>query len=121
VLFRSNNSPEEFPKRLTDESSISIYFFVLFCKGGQENKPSEIYKKIVDLEYQPYEYDRETILFYREHGVTIQAPFDYSEYIQKNERSYYTGILKALLYPLGGGKTRKINREKKRKTNRKKT
>jgi hypothetical protein len=88
-------TPEEFPKRLIDDNGEpSRYFYVFFTRGGEEYKPSNIYKKFRDINPTTF-------------------IFDYSEYIHDNERLYYTGMLKALLHPLGGGKKRRTRRRRK--------
>ena len=107
-------------KFLLETMKNSIY--ECFQNGGEENKPSKNYKKIKEFENQSHDID--TISFYIEYGLTLPEPFNNSEYIQQNERLYYTGILKALLYPLGsyqhGGKTIKKKCKTYRKTYRKK-
>lgn len=89
--------PEEFPRRLIDDSSPgSRWFYVIFTRGGEENKPSNIYKQFREIES----------------GIYI----NYSEYIQENERLYYTGMLKALLHPLGGGRKKRRTQRRRKHT-----
>ena len=100
VLMRLGDlTPEEFPRRLIDDSTPgSRWFYIIFTRGGEENKPSNIYKQ--------FRYKNDSIYM------------NYAEYILENERLYYTGMLKALLHPLGGGR-KKRRTQRRRKTHRK--
>ena len=131
LMKLGENTPEEFPKHLIDDSDTpSRLFYVLFTRGGEENKPSNIYKEFVNLEYHPRgSYELLLLEMLANGGITeddenlqevLRQPnrLNYSEYIQENERLYYTGMLKALLHPLGGGR-KKRRTQRRRKTHRK--
>jgi hypothetical protein len=89
-----NSVPEEFPPHLIDDMLGSQWFQRLFTEGGEDNTPSKLFDKFL-------------------HVSRVHFAFDYSEYMEQHERLYYTGMLKALLDPMGGNKRRRTRRRRK--------
>jgi hypothetical protein len=129
LMQLGESEPEEFPKHLIDDSDTpSRWFEILFSSGRK--KPSEIYKEYSEIEYQPRtEYERRMLIHVANGELAEDNAFlqqllsspdrlNYSEYIQENERLYYTGMLKALLHPMVGGR-KKRRTQRRRKTHRK--
>jgi len=105
-----------FPEKIKDTEdeiygNLAKAFFILWEKGGDENKPTTLFDEIFPL------------------NILERYAHHYDVWRENNERKYFEAIYRALITPMNGGKrTRRTPRRKskksrktKRKTKRRRT